>query len=102
MFGFDLNSFKHKLALLQELAEHRQFHFCVDDIDIVVAQQQILQLDWKVEPSPEELRAAINEAFKQLALINAKQRETLKNEVLEGLPYPIRTMLNSQLSTLLL
>lgn len=101
MFGFDLENFKAKLDVVETTIAESTFEFTVDDIEIIVSNNKVSYLNWKVEPTPEELQAAINEAFELLAIELKEKRETSVKELLANLTEPVKSILERQYSTLL-
>lgn len=101
MFGFDLSSFKAKLDLVETTLAESTFEFTVDDIFVIVSHNKVICLNWKVEPTPDELMAAINEAFELLAVQMKEKRETSVKELLSNIPHPVKSILERQYSTLL-
>lgn len=101
MFGFNAASFKEQFNEIQDKINDTTFEFIVDDIAVVVKSNQIFHLHWKVEPTPDELMAAINQAFIELSELITKIRETAEADLLANLPEPVKTIVNNQLQTLL-
>ncbi|MBB6003867.1 hypothetical protein [Arcicella rosea] len=101
MFGFDLENFKKKLDVVESTLAESTFEFEVDDILVIVSHNKVIYLNWKVEPTPDELMAAINEAFELLVIQTKEKRETSVKELLSNVPHPVKSILERQYSTLL-
>ncbi|MEA5425364.1 hypothetical protein [Arcicella lustrica] len=100
MFGFDLVNFKAKLDVVETTLAESTFEFTVDDIIIIVSHNKVVYLNWKVEPTPDELMAAINEAFELLSEQTKEKRETSVKELLSSVPEPVKSILERQYNTL--
>lgn len=101
MFGFDLENFKAKLDVVETTLAESTFELAVDDVLVIVSNNKVIYLNWKIEPSPDELMATINEAFELLAVQMKEKRETSVKELLSNVPYPVKSILERQYSTLL-
>ncbi|MEA5402638.1 hypothetical protein VB776_06915 [Arcicella sp. DC2W] len=100
MFGFDLENFKAKLDVVETTLAESTFEFTVDDVLIIVSHNKVTYLNWKIEPTPDELMAAINEAFELLSEQIKEKRETSVKELLSSVPEPVKSILERQYNTL--
>lgn len=96
MFGIDLQAIKAKVEQIKIDELNTQHEFNVDDIQIVVSPNKVQSLNWEKEPAPEELMAAINQAFEELDDKIESNRETAMNNALKDLPEPIKSMVKKQ------
>lgn len=100
MFGFNLTDFKAKLDVVNTTLAESTFEFIVDDIIIIVSPNKVIHLNWTREPTPDELMAAINEAFQMLENQIKEKRETSVKELLSSVPEPVKSILERQYNTL--
>lgn len=96
MFGIDLEAIKAKVEQMKIDELETQHEFNVDDIQLVVSPNRVQSLHWEKEPAPEELMAAINQAFEELEDTIEGNRETAINNALKDVPEPIKSMVKKQ------
>lgn len=96
MFGIDLEGLKQKVEQMKIDELETQHEFNVDDIQIVVSPNKVQSLNWEKEPAPEELLAAINQAFEELEDIIEANRENSINNLLHGINEPMKSIIKRQ------